>query len=377
MFGMGAGIFFAGYVLFEIPGSLIAERYSMKLWIARIMVTWGIVSALMAFVTTAWEFYTVRFLLGVAEASLFPIAYGFGIARWFVHKDRARALAMLISCQVIAGILAGPLAGWLLGVSFMGLKGWQTMFVLEAVPAIVCAFIVPFWMADRPKDAKWLNEDEREYLTKQYEAEAALQQVKKRHTVWSAMTDREVLKLCLTYFLWITGYWGFNYWMPTVLKEVSGWSNMAVGWLSAVPMVGALIGMLYVGHSSSKTGERRWHGAVPLFIGAVGFCASVFVTTPWLSFCFVVIAAIGVYSPLGVWWSYPTSFLSGPAAAAAASLINSTGNSGGFVGPYITGFLKDYTGTFVSAWVYLAVSLTLAGFLILTFKRQPSDDIDK
>jgi sugar phosphate permease len=376
MFGMGAGIFFAGYVLFEIPGALIAERYSPRMWLARIMISWGLVSGLMAFMHTAWQFYAIRFLLGAAEASLYPVIYASCIPRWFSSRDRARALAVLLTSLQTSGIIGAPLAGWLLGVPLFGFKGWQVLFILEAIPAVVFGFLIVFWMADWPSEAKWLTEEEKKFLTEQYEREVAAKVAVKHYTVLEAFRDREVLKLCAAYFLWITGFWGFNYWMPTVLKAVSGWSNLAIGQLMIIPMTISLVTMLYIGHSSSKSGEKRWHGAIGLFIGAIGLGVGVFIHNPWISFFFVILAAIGTYAPFGVWWSYPTTFLSGPAAAGAIGLINSCGNIGGFVGPYITGWIKQTTGSFVGAWVYLACSLVLSGLLILTFKKVlPTDTV--
>jgi sugar phosphate permease len=377
MFGMGAGIFFAGYVLFEIPGALIAEKYSPRMWLARIMISWGLVSGLMAFMHTGWQFYAIRFLLGAAEASLYPVIYASCVPRWFSSRDRARALAVLLTSLQTSGIIGAPLAGWLLGVPLFGFKGWQVLFILEAIPAVIFGFLIIFWMADWPSEAKWLTEEEKKFLTEQYEREVAAKVAVKHYTVLQAFKDREVLKLCAAYFFWITGFWGFNYWMPTVLKAVSGWSNLAIGELMVIPMTISLLTMLYIGHSSSKRGEKRWHGAIGMFIGAIGLGVGVFIHNPWISFLFVILAAIGTYAPFGVWWSYPTTFLSGTAAAGAIGLINSCGNIGGFVGPYITGWIKQTTGSFVGAWVYLACSLVMSGLLILTFKKVlPTDAVE-
>jgi MFS transporter, ACS family, tartrate transporter len=192
--------------------------------------------------------------------------------------------------------------------------------------------------------------------------------------VLEAFLDREVVKLCATYFLWMTGFWGFNYWMPQVLKSLSGWSNLAIGWLSVPPMVCSLAFMLFIGHSSSKSGEKRWHGAICLFIGALGLGIGAFITNPMLSYCFVAISAIGVYGAFGVWWSYPTTFLSGAAAAGAVGLINSVGSVGGFAGPYTIGWIKAKSGSFAWAWIYLAASLFLAGLFVLTFKKERSTE---
>lgn len=370
MFGTGAGVFFFGYILFEIPGALIAEKYSAKIWLARIMLTWGIVSGLMAFMTRPWHFYLLRFLLGAAEASLYPVIYASCIPRWFNAKDRARAIALLLTSLQISGIIGAPLAGSLLGISFFGLKGWQGLFIIEAVPAIIFTFVIVYWMADRPGEARWLTKEEKEFLTEQFEKEVAVKTSARHYTVLQAFKEPEVLKLCAAYFLWISGFWGFNYWMPQVLKSISGWSNLAIGWLAAIPMAVSLCVMLYIGHSSSKRGEIRWHGAIGLFVGAIGLGIGVFMKNPWTAFFFVILAAIGTYAPFGVWWSYPTRFLSGTAAAGAIGLINSCGNIGGFVGPYVTGFIKDTTGSFAGAWVYLAFSLIFSAALILTFKKQ-------
>lgn len=370
MFGLGAGIFFAGYILFEIPGALIAERYSAKIWLARIMLTWGLVSGLMAFMTATWHFYVLRFLLGAAEASLYPVIYATCIPRWFGAKDRARAIALLLTSLQVSGIVGAPLAGWMLGVPLFGLRGWRGLFLLEAAPALLFAFVIVWWMADRPADAAWLTEEEKDFLDDQYQKEVSAKTAVQRYTVLEAFREPEVLKLCAAYFLWISGFWGFNYWMPQVLKALSGWSNLAIGLLTAVPMTASLIAMLAIGHSSSKRNEIRWHGAVGLFIGAIGLGAGVVMKDPWAAFFFVILAAVGVYAPFGVWWSYPTTFLSGTAAAGAIGLINSFGNVGGFVGPSITGFIKERTGSFTGAWLYLACSLVLAGLLMLTFKKR-------
>ena len=374
VFGLGAGIFFAGYLLFEIPGALIAEKYSPRLWLARIMITWGAISALMVFTRSPWQFYTIRFLLGAAEASLYPVIYATCIPRWFSAKDRARAIAALLTSLQVSGIVGAPLAGWLIGFSVLGFRGWQALFLIEAVPALLFGAIIAFWMPDWPREARWLTAAEKDFLTEQYRNELAAKTAVRRYSVGEALKDREVLKLSLTYFLWITGFWGFNYWMPTVLKEVSGWSNAAVGRAFAVAMAASLAASLYTGHSSSRTNEKRWHGAAHLFLAAIAIAAGAFTHSPGLYFLFLTLTAIGVFAPMAVWWSYPTSFLSGTAAAGAVGLINSMGNLGGFVGPYITGWIKQTTGSFTGAMVYLALSLAAAGFLILTLRKQlPTD----
>lgn len=372
VYGLGAGIFFAGYFFFEIPGALIAERYSPRLWLARIMISWGLVSGLMAFMHTAWQFYVLRFLLGAAEASLYPVIYASCIPRWFPARERARAIGVLLTSLQVAGIIGAPLAGWLIDVPVFGLAGWRALFLIEAVPAVVVGVIVIFWMADWPREARWLTDAEKQWLTEQYDREVTAKVSVREYTVWQALKDREVLKLCFTYFLWVTGFWGFNYWMPTVFKQVSGWSNVFIGELFAVAMVISLVASAYTGHSSSRRDEKRWHGALHMFLAAIGLGVGGLVQSPWTYYFFLILAAIGTYAPMSVWWSYPTTFLSGTAAAGAVGLINSIGNLGGFVGPFVTGWMKERSGSFAGAMLYLAVSLTLAGLLILTLKREPA-----
>jgi ACS family tartrate transporter-like MFS transporter len=375
-FGLGAGIFFAGYFLFEIPGALVAERYSPRLWLARIMVTWGLISGLMALMKTAWHFYLLRFLLGAAEASLYPVIYASCIPRFFAAQDRARAIAVLLTSLQISGVIGAPLAGWLIGVRLLGFEGWQVLFLIEAVPAVAFGVVLVFWMADWPRDARWLAPAERELLTRQYEQEVAAKTAARHYTVLEALRDREVLKLCLTYFLWITGFWGFNYWMPTLLKEASHWPNPVIGQVFAIAMLISLLASVYTGHSSSRRHEKRWHGATHMFLAALGMGAAAFTHDPWILSAFLVLAAVGTYAPMSVWWSYPTTFLSGTAAAGAVGLINSMGNLGGFVGPYVTGWAKQTTGTFTAALIYLAASLGAAGVLILTLRTQlPTDAV--
>jgi ACS family tartrate transporter-like MFS transporter len=376
IFGMGAGIFFFGYLIFEIPGALIAAKYSPRMWLARIMISWGFVCGLMATMTTPLEFYIYRFLLGAAEASLYPVLYAVIIPRWFTAEERPQATSVMLTSLLIAAIVGSPLAGMLLGWPIFGLKGWQVLFILEAVPAVIFGFILIFWLKDWPKDANWLTDEEKKMLMDNYEQEINAKNSARKYTFWQAVTDPEVLKLCLIYFMWITGFWGFNMWMPTVLKSVSGWSNAAIGWVIVIPMTMALLGFLYVGRSSSRTGEKRWHVAIPMFLGAVGMGFGPFTQDPTLSLVLVCIASIGVYCGMGVWWTYPTSFLSGAAAAGAVGLINSIGNIGGWVGPYLTGFIKDTTGSFNYAYYYLAFSLTVAGLLILTLRKNlPTSNI--
>jgi len=372
VFGLGAGIFFVGYVLFEVPGALIAERWSPRVWLSRIMITWGIASALMAFIHTEWQFYWMRFLLGAAEASYYPVAYASVIPRWFAPEERPRAIAGMLTSLQVSAIIGSPLAGWILGISLFGLEGWRVLFLIEAIPALLFGIVLYFWLADWPHQVQWLSEREKDDLTRQYALDVARKNAVRSYTVVQALRDPEVLRLCLIYFLWITGFWGFNYWMPTVLQDLSGWSTQRVGWAVVIPMTLSLAAMVSIGRSSSRSGEKRWHGALPVFLAALGMGAGAFIRDPVVNLGFVSLAAIGVYGPFGVWWSYPTSFLSGPAAAGAVGLINSFGNLGGYLGPYFTGLVRTATHSFQWAYVALAASLLISGLLMLTLRRNSS-----
>lgn len=270
IFGAGAGIFFMGYLLLEIPGSLIAAKFSAAKWIARIMFSWGFVCILMAFMNTKFEFYLYRFLLGAAEASLYPVIYSVLFPHWFTAGERARATSLMLTSLLLSTILGAPLAGYLLNTSFFGMHGWQELFILEAIPAICFAVFFLFCVKDTPKKVKWLTDAEKDYLSHAYEEEQIRLQSIKKYTVLQAFSDPKVLKLCFIYFMWVIGFWGFNFWMPTVLKGLSGWSTQLLGGAIAIPMIAALIVQLIIGYTSTKTGDKVWHVSGALFIGAIG-----------------------------------------------------------------------------------------------------------
>ena len=368
IFGAGAGIFFMGYLLFEIPGSLIAAKFSATKWLARIMFTWGLVCVLMAFMTTQTEFYIYRFLLGASEASLYPVIYSVLFPRWFTPKERARATSLMLTSLLLSTIVGAPIAGVLLNTSLLGLHGWQELFILEAIPALVFAVIFFFWVKDRPDQVSWLNEAEKKYLTETFKVEQARLQKIKKYTIAQALTDKKVLKLGFIYFMWVIGFWGFNFWMPTVLKGLSGWSTSLLGGAIAIPMTVALIVQLIVSYTSTKTGDKVWHVAIAMFIGAIGLGFSPFAQDMSVALFLVCLSAIGIYASMGVWWTIPTTFLTGPAAAGAIGLINSCGNMGGWVGPYMMGFIKTHTGSFDIGYFAMAVFMLIAGISTLSLK---------
>lgn len=370
IFGAGAGMFFLGYFFFEIPGSLIAAKFDACKWIARIMFTWGVVCGLLAFMQSPLHFYLFRFLLGACEASLYPVIYAVLFPRWFLGRERAAAISLMLTSLLIAAIIGAPIAGVLLELSLFGLYGWQCLFLLEAVPALVFTFVFLFWVKDRPGKVTWLTPLEKQYLNETIAAEEEEKHKTKKYTIWQALTDKKVWRLCLIYFTWITGFWGFNFWMPQVLKGVSGWSPSLVGVAIVFPMGAALIAQIIVGHHSSKTGEIRWHIAGCMFLGAFGLICAPFIHTGFLSLLFISITAIGVYSAMGTWWSVPTTFLSGAAAAGATALINSIANLGGYLGPYMLGVIKQTTGSTDAGYFALGGMLVISGLIMLSLPKK-------
>lgn len=368
VYGFGAGIFFAGYLLLEIPGSLFAAKFSASKWISRIMFTWGIVSLCMAFVTTEWQFYLCRFLLGASEASLYPVIYSLLFPRWFTAAERARATSLMLTSLLLSTIIGAPIAGVLLEHSFFGLLGWQELFILESILALCFAFYFFFAVKDRPDQASWLTDAEKEYLTTMYQEEQAKMQSVKKYTVFQAFTDTKVLKLCLIYFLWVVGFWGFYFWMPTVLKNLSGWSTSLIGGAIAIPMMAALVVQLVIGHTATVTGDKVWHVFGALAVGAIGLGLSPFAHNMGVALFLICLSAIGIHASMGVWWTIPTTFLSGPAAAGSIALINSCGNLGGMFGPNMMAWVQAQTGSFDMGYYLMAAFMFCAGLLVLTLK---------
>lgn len=270
--------------------------------------------------------------------------------------------------MLVANIIGAPLAGVLLSTSVFGMHGWQELFILEAIPALVFAVVFFFWVKDKPEQVSWLTDAEKKYLTDAFNEDQARMHNIKKYTIAQALTDRKVLKLCFIYFMWIIGYWGFSFWMPTALKNLSGWSTSFLGGAIAIPMLAALVVQLIVSYTSTKTGDKVWHVSIAMFIGAIGLGLSPFVTDPSWALVLICLTAIGTYTCMGIWWTIPTTFLTGPAAAGAVGLINSCGNMGGWVGPYLMGFVKTETGTFDLGYFIMAFFLVVAGVTILSIK---------
>jgi ACS family tartrate transporter-like MFS transporter len=367
--GFGAGIFFAGYFLLEIPGTLLIELWSARAWIARIMITWGIVAVMMGFMNSATQFYWLRLVLGAAEAGFFPgiIVY---LTHWFRYQDRAKAVALFMAAVPLSNFLGSPVSGLLLGVKWLGLAGWRWLFIMEGAPAIVLGVVTIFYLTDWPHQAKWLAQDEREWITTELEKEKQTTTAAHSFGVWEALKHREVGLLALAYFFIITGLYGFNFWLPTIVKALSGLPNFAVTLISALPYLIGFVALLLVGVSSDRSGEHRWHTAGPMLVAGAGLLLSAVTqgSAP-LAVAMFCIAAAGLYSFFPAFWALPTTFLTGSAAAASIGLINSIGNLGGFAGPYVVGYLNNKTNSFLGGMVYLSLSAIVGAALILTLRR--------
>ncbi len=371
MIGFGAGIFFIGYFLFEIPGTLLVETWSARKWLARIIISWGIIATLMGFIQNSTHFYVARFLLGAAEAGFFPgvIVY---LSHWFRYQDRAKAVAMFMAAIPVSNIFGGPLSGWILGVNWFGLAGWRWVFILEGFPAVVLGIITIFYLTDRPKDAKWLAEDERAWISAELEREKEFKKSKRNFSIWEAFRHRNVLLLAAGYFCAVTSAYGFNFWLPTILKGLSDYSNLEVSVISALPYCAGLLAMLAVGWSSDRTRERRWHTAFSLLAVSAGlFLSAIAAENAIPAIMFFCLAGAGLYAYLPGFWAIPAAFLTESAAAASIGLINSVGNLGGFVGPYIVGYLNNKTNSFYAPIIYLSCSALAAAILILMVQHSP------
>jgi MFS transporter, ACS family, tartrate transporter len=371
VYGFGAGIFFIGYALFEIPSNLVMVKVGPRLWIARIMITWGLISAGMMFVKGETSFYSMRFLLGIAEAGFLPgIIYY--LSQWFPTAERARAVSWFMMAIPLSIVIGGPLSGLLLEMNgLLGLKGWQWMYLIEGLPAVVLGFVVLGYLTDTPAQAHWLSGEERDWLSAHMRDEHAKAQAKHRVNIRQAMLHPTVWKLALIMFTCQTGSYGLTLWVPQIVKGWSGLGNLQVGLISALPYIAAAAGMVLIGISSDRRGERFLHVAIPSSIGALGFIASAYLSSPIAGLLALTVAAVGDYGTRGPFWALPGRFLSGSAAAAGIALINTLGALGGFVGPYAVGYLKTLTGSFESGLLFLAVLLLAGAFGTLRLRKAP------
>ncbi len=371
-YGFGAGIFFLAYAACEIPSNLFLVRFGARRWIARIMITWGLISAGMMFVQGEMSFYVMRLLLGAAEAGFLPgIIYY--LSQWFPRPQRAKAVSWFMIGIPLSIVFGGPLSGWLLGFEgHLGLHGWQWMFLAEGLPAVFLGFVVLGFLTEKPGDAKWLKAEQREWLSRTIEAEHQMAQARQRVGIAEALQHPTVWLLALIMFCCQTGSYGLTLWVPTIVKGLSGFTNLEVGFISALPYIAAAIGMVLIGRSSDRSGERFMHVAIPTAIGALGFCATAILKSPIPAMIALTVAAVGDYGTRGPFWALPGKFLTGGSAAAGIALINAMGAVGGFIGPFAVGYLKDASGTFESGLFLLAGILMIGSILTLLLRSSPA-----
>ncbi len=365
VYGWGAGIFFLGYALFEVPSNVILERVGARRWIARIMITWGIISGLMACVTGPVSFFVLRFLLGVAEAGFFP-GIIFYLATWYPARYRGRVISALFLAVPVSNALASVVSGAILEMDgTLGLKGWQWVFILEAIPAVLLAGAVLKWLTDGPATATWLSEEQRAWLDSELRAERHTIEQVGRLTLWQSLVDKRVLALAMIYFTSVTASYGLAFFMPQIVKGL-GQSNFVTGLLTAIPYTIGAIGLVLWGLSSDRRNERRWHLIVATIVTAMGFAGVGWLGASYWSLVAMSVVTVGIYGSRASFWPMPSLFLTGASAAAGIALINSIGNLGGYVGPFIVGWIKDSTKSFEMALYFLA-ACALASALITLF----------
>lgn len=363
-FGFGAGVFFLTYSIFEVPSNLFLERVGARRWIARIMFTWGLLSGAMAFVQGETSFYAVRMLLGIAEAGFFP-GIIFFLTLWFPAVYRARIIGLFLAAVPLATVIGAPISGVLLGLDgVMGLRGWQWLFVLEAAPALLLSGVVLLYLTDRPAEATWLAADEREWLVSRLRQEQLRREAVRHYNVVQALRNPKVLLLCAVYFGAVANNYGLSFFLPQIVKGFGG-SNVQAGIVTAIPYAAGALGAVWWGRRSDRTMERRLHLACALLFGSIGIAISTAIDDPVMKMIVLSIAAFGIFGSLPVFWTLPTSFLGGAAAAGGIALINSIGNLAGFVAPYAVGRIKDATGGYTGGLLCVAGVSLLATLIVV------------
>ncbi len=363
-YGLGAGMFFIGYFFCEVPSNLIMEKVGARLWMFRIMLTWGLVSMAMAFARGPVSFFVLRFLLGVCEAGFFPgmILY---LTYWFPAATRGQFSALFLSAILIANIVGSPISGYILSAAggVAGLKNWQWLFLLEGIPSLVLSVVTLFYLPDRPAKARWLSADEKNLIH-----DVLARDVLKPQSLRAALLDSRIWLLCLADFGIILATYGLSLWLPQIVKSM-GFSDLQTGFMVALPYAVAIVAMILWARASDAHGERLWHVALPAMLGAASLAvAAILGMGPWTMVA-LTFATIGIYGAIAVMWTLPQSLLGGTAAAAAIALVNSVGNLGGFVGPTIAGYLKDATGNYSAAMAVFAIGLAMTAGVAIAMSR--------
>jgi ACS family tartrate transporter-like MFS transporter len=371
VFGTASGIFFIGYFALQIPGALLVERWSARWLLSLTLITWGALTTLTGFVRTPLELYGARFLLGAAEAGFFPgvIVY---LSHWFIYQDRAKAVARFMAAIPIGFIIGGPIAGSILRVHWLGITGWRWLFLLEGLPAIVLGIAAAVVLPDWPNQARWLPPNERDWITARLAEERRTKAGAEQMTIWQALRHPAVLVLTLGLFFTYTGGYAFWFWFPTMLQRFTGWTDVQrIGWVGAIPFLAGLIGMLILGWSSDRAGERRWHFAIPQLAAALALSVWFFIPhSNVLLIAVFTFVGFGTVAYLPSFWALPSAFLTSSAAAAAVGFINCTASIGGFVGPKIIGNLSQRTGSFNTGFIFMIACYLIASVLVLLCPRK-------
>jgi ACS family tartrate transporter-like MFS transporter len=369
VFGFGAGIFFFGYCLLEIPGAMLAQAWSARKWLAAIMAVWGILATLTGLIHSSTQFNIIRFLLGLAEGGFFPAVVVY-LTHWFRQEQRAKAIAMFMAAIPVSNAVGAPIAGLLLQIHWLGLGGWRWLLMLEGLPAFLGGIVALFYLTDWPKDARWLAPEEREWITAELQAERRDKDAAHGHlSIFEALRKPVVIALAMSYFLINTSGYGLVIWLPKIVQKFPGLSTLQVSLVAAIPNLFAIPAMLIMGWHSDKTGERRWHAALAAFAAAAGFALSQVFSHPVAVMACFSLASVGVMSYYAPFWALPTQLLSARWAAASFGFINLIANLGGFAGPYLIGFLTDRTGTYVAGVLLMVFSAVLSG-VVLMFLRE-------
>ena len=364
-FATGAGIFFIGYFFFEVPSNVLLKKFGARMWIARIMISWGVISACMIFVKGEWSFYSMRFLLGLAEAGFFPGVI-FYLTLWYPSKLRSTRTAWFVAAIAVSGIVGNPISGWIMDTlsGAMKLAGWQWLFLSEGIPSILVGLVVILYLESSIEEAKWLTREEKALLAQNLEAE---DKHKTEHKLMDAFTSGKVWVLCAIYFTLMIGLYGIAFWLPTIVKAFGLKGYLGVGLITAIPYGVAVIGMILLSNHSDKTGERRLHYVANVVAGAVGLVLSgVFASNPVLAIIFLSVGTLGVIGSMPLFWPLPSAFLAGTAAAAGIGIVNSVGNLGGYVGPNIPIWARHFSSD-RSAALYIIAGILMVGALLTYF----------
>ena len=370
IFGLGAGIFSLGYVIFGVPSNLALERFGARRWLAGIMIVWGLLSASMLFIESAASFYVLRFLLGVAEAGFFPGIILF-LTWWFPESERTRVLALFLTAISVAYVAGGPLSGGLLELDGLaGLEGWQWLFLMEGLPAVALGVVTLRYLDERPEDARWLEPEERELLAAEVASERELKEVVGVGSLRASLRNGQVWLLSLIYFLIIGAAFGLTFFVPDLVQDRTGFTDFEVGALAALPYGVATVAMLVVARRAEEAPSRRPYLIVAVLVGAAGCVLTAYAHSPVLLTVAITMSAVGLLSAIPVFWAYPTAFLTGSAAAAGIALIAAIGNLGGFAGPAFTGISEDQTGGFEMPLTVLAATLVVGSALVLLARER-------